>query len=218
MRVKTKIVIVEDHTILREGLRSLLSAQDGFEVVGEAGDGLEAIRCVGNLKPDFVLIDLSMPRMNGNAAIREIKRQFPQIKMMALTVHKTDEFILEAFRAGADGYCLKDATRSELILAIESIRSGKQYVSPGISGKLLKGYLERNAGKNRESLLDILTLREKEILKLIGEGYKNKEISRYLAISIKTVEKHRSNIMQKLDLHNASSLTAYAIEKGLVMR
>jgi DNA-binding NarL/FixJ family response regulator len=218
MRVKTKIVIVEDHTILREGLRSLLSAQDGFEVVGEAGDGLEAIRCVGNLKPDFVLIDLSMPRMNGNAAIREIKRQFPQIKMMALTVHKTDEFILEAFRAGADGYCLKDATRSELILAIESIRSGKQYVSPGISGKLLKGYLERNAGKNRESLLDILTLREKEILKLIGEGYKNKEISRDLAISIKTVEKHRSNIMQKLDLHNASSLTAYAIEKGLVMR
>jgi DNA-binding NarL/FixJ family response regulator len=146
MKEKTKIVIAEDHTILREGLRSLLSAQNDFEVVGEARDGLEAIRCVGNLKPDLVLIDLSMPRMNGSAAIREIKRQSPHTKVLALTVHKTEEYILEAFQAGADGYCLKDATHGELIMAIESIQAGKPYVSPGISDKLLRGYLEGKTG------------------------------------------------------------------------
>jgi DNA-binding NarL/FixJ family response regulator len=219
MKEKTKIVIAEDHTILREGLRSLLSAENEFEVVGEARDGLEAIRCVGNLKPDLVLIDLSMPRMNGSAAIREIKRQSPHTKVLALTVHKTEEYILEAFQAGADGYCLKDATHGELIMAIESIQSGKPYVSPGISDKLLRGYLEGKTGTTESgSSFGSLTSREKEVLKLIGEGYKNKEISGYLYISVKTVEKHRANIMQKLDLHNASALTAYAIEKGLVTR
>jgi two-component system, NarL family, response regulator NreC len=218
-KAKTKIVIVEDHTILRDGLRSLLSAQNEFEVIGEAGDGLEAIKCVAKLNPDVVLIDLSMPRMNGSASIREIKRQSPQIKVLALTIHKTEEYIREAFNAGADGYCLKDATHAELIMAINSIQSGKQYISPGISDKLLRGYLEGKTGsEGAGSSFGSLTSREKEVLKLIGEGYKNKEISKYLFISVKTVEKHRANIMKKIDLHNASALTAYAIEKGLVTK
>jgi DNA-binding NarL/FixJ family response regulator len=213
---KIKIVIVDDQRILREGLRSLLSIREDFEVVGEAGDGVEAIRCVRELKPQIVLIDLSMPRMNGSAAIREIKRAFPLVKVMALTIHKAEEYILDAFQAGADGYCLKDATQAELIMAVESLYAGNPYVSPGISEKLLRGYLNARTGACDQASAVNLTTREKEILKLIGRGNRNKDISDRLNLSVKTVEKHRSNIMQKLDLHNVSALTAYAIEKGWV--
>jgi DNA-binding NarL/FixJ family response regulator len=218
-KVKQKIVIVDDHALLRAGLRSLLSCRDEFEVVGEAGDGLEAIKCVSRLNPDLVLIDLSMPRMNGCTSIREIKRKSPRIKVLALTVHKDEDYIREAFNAGADGYCLKDARRDELIMAITSIISGMKYIGQGISERLLRGYLEGRIGSREAgSSFGSLTHREKEILKLIGEGHRNKEISGYLFISIKTVEKHRSNVMQKLNLHNVSSLTAYAMRKGLVTK
>jgi DNA-binding NarL/FixJ family response regulator len=214
IKEKITIVVVDDLTILREGLRSLLTTN--FEIIGEAGDGLEAIRCVRNLDPQIVLIDLSMPRMNGCAAIREIKRAFPHVKVLALTIHKHEEYIFEAFQAGADGYCLKDATQTELISAIESVHAGKPYVSPGISDKLLRGYLNGKTGACDQASPGNLTTREKEILKLIGRGHRNKDISCCLSLSVKTVEKHRSNIMQKLDLHNVSALTAYAIEKGWI--
>jgi len=218
MGEKKKIVIAEDHTILREGLRMLLSFNPAFEVVGEAQDGLEAIRSVESLKPDLILMDLSMPRMNGVGAIQEIKKQSPSTKILVLTVHKTEEYILTTLKAGADGYILKDTTHGELMLAIENIFSGKSYLSPGISEKVIEGYLEGRKSIKSSTSWDTLTQREREILKMIAEGYKNKDIADYLCISAKTVEKHRANLMKKLDLHSASSLTAFAMEKGLITK
>lgn len=218
MREKKTIVIAEDHTILREGLRALLSIGNNFEVIGEAEDGINAIRCVDKYHPDLILLDLSMPRMNGIPAIKEIKNRFPETKILALTVHKSEEYIIEAFQSGANGYCLKDTTHKELLTAIENVLSGKIYLSPEISQKVLEGYLEGKKDVTPKSSWGKLTRREKEILKLVGEGYKNKEIAEYLFISIKTIEKHRSNLMKKLGLHNASALTFYAIKKGLVTK
>jgi len=211
-----RIVIAEDHTILRQGLRSLLSSQLDFKIVGEAEDGLKAIECVQKHKPDLILTDLSMPRMNGMEAIREIKRISPKTKIVVLTIHKTEEYVLTTFRIGANGYVLKDSTQEELILAIRSVLAGKPYVSPGISDKILAGYLEGMREFKLSSVWEVLTSREREILKLIAEGYKNKEIADTLYISAKTVERHRSNIMQKLDIHNVPALTSFAIENGLV--
>jgi DNA-binding NarL/FixJ family response regulator len=215
---KKRIVIAEDHTILREGLRALLSSDPEFDVVGEADDGLDAIECVENLTPDLVLMDLSLPRMNGMDAIMEIKKRCPETKVLALTVHRTEEYILATLRAGADGYVLKDATHTELVMGIKSVLKGKPYLSPGVSDKVIEGYLEGRKTLRSDTPWDTLTQREREVLKLIGEGYKNKDIADYLYISVKTVEKHRANLMKKLDLHNTSTLTAFAMEKGLVTK
>jgi DNA-binding NarL/FixJ family response regulator len=215
---RQRIVIAEDYTILREGLRSLLSSHPEFEIVGEAEDGQEAIRSVEKLKPDLALMDLSMPRMNGMDAIKEIKRRSPETKVLVLTVHKTEEYIHAALQSGADGYILKDSTHAELGMAIRHILEGKRYISPGISESLIAGYLEGRKKEKPPSAWDTLTQREREILKLIAEGYKNRAIGEYLCISVKTVEKHRANLMKKLDLHNIQSLTALALEKGLVNR
>ncbi len=143
MNKKFRIIIAEDHTILREGLRSLLSSSPDFEIVGEAEDGREAIRCVEKLKPDLILTDLSMPRMNGMDAIWEIKRRSPETKILVLTVHKTEEYILAALQAGADGYLLKDSTHAELLMAVKHVLSGKHYISPGISDKVIRGIFGR---------------------------------------------------------------------------
>jgi DNA-binding NarL/FixJ family response regulator len=218
MSVKYRIVIAEDHTILREGLKSLISSSPEFEVVGEAEDGREAIRWAEKLKPNLILTDLSMPRMNGMDAIKEIRRKSPETKILVLTVHKTEEYILATLNAGADGYLLKDSTHAELIMAVKHVLSGKHYISPGISDKVLDGYLEGRKTLKTKTSWETLTRREREILKLIAEGYKNKEIGDDLCISVKTVEKHRANIMEKLNLHNVQSLTTYAIDKGLVSR
>jgi two-component system, NarL family, response regulator NreC len=218
MATKYRIVIAEDHTILREGLRALLTSSPDFDIVGEAADGREAIRCVEKLKPNLILTDLSMPRMNGMDAIREIRRRAPETKILVLTVHKTEEYILATLKAGADGYLLKESTQAELLAAVRHVLSGKHYISPGISDKVLDGYLEgRKTLKSRTSW-ETLTQREREILKLIAEGYKNKEIADDLCISVKTVEKHRANLMEKLNLHNVQALTTYAIERGLVSK
>ena len=216
MNQKYRIVIAEDHTILREGLRALLSSRPEFEIVGEAEDGRAAVQCIERLKPALALMDLSMPRMNGMDAIREIKKRCPETKILVLTVHKTEEYILATFKAGADGYALKDSTHTELVMAIKSVLTGKPYLSPGISEKVIEGYLEGRQTLKARTAYETLTHREREILKLIAEGYKNKEIADDLCISVKTVEKHRANIMEKLGLHNVQALTAFAIEKGLV--
>jgi DNA-binding NarL/FixJ family response regulator len=218
MGQKVRIVIAEDHTILREGLKSLLSSNPDFEIIGEAEDGREAIRCVEKFKPDLILMDLSMPRINGLDAIKEIKKRFSETKILVLTVHKTEEYILATLKSGADGYILKDSTHAELVLAVKNVLSGKHYISPGISEKVIEGYLEGKKTLKTKSSWETLTQREREILKLIAEGYKNKEIGNYLCISPKTVEKHRANLMEKLDLHNVQALTAFAIEKGLVTK
>ncbi len=208
------IVIAEEQTLLREGLRSLLSSDHRFQVIGEASDGLQAIRCSNRLKPNLVLMDLSLPKLSGSSAIREIKRHNPRTKVVALTRHTSHDFIMSAFDAGADGYCLKNDTQIELKTAIQSVLEGKKYLSPEISGKVLEGYLEKKA--DIVSTWDNLTPREFEVLKLVGEGHTSRQIGDMLGISPKTADKHRANIMKKLDLHTAAALTAYAIQKGLL--
>ena len=216
MQPKTKVVIVEDHQLFREGLRAILESRDGFQVVGEAPDGVDAIRCIRNKEPDLLLLDISMPRRDGISVINETRRQFPDLKILVLTMHESDEFVLEAFKAGANGFCLKDSSRNELLVAIDGVLAGKTYISPQIAGDVIQGYIFGRSEMKSKSNWETLSQREREILKLVAEGYINKEIASILNISIKTVEKHRSNIMNKLDLHNVAALTSYAIEKGLV--
>lgn len=215
---KKKIVIAEDQTLVREGLRSLVSTDEHYDVVGEAQDGLEAIKCVQRHHPDILLLDLAMPRVDGISAIREIKREHPATHILAITFHTSDEYILEAFQAGADGYCLKNDSHAELMTAIRRVLEGNKYLSPAISEKILEGYLEGRKTLKSETSWESLTLREKEILKLVGEGHTSKEIGKILSISSKTVDKHRSNIMNKLNLHSAAALSAYAVEKGIVIK
>lgn len=218
MLEKQRVVIAEDQRIVREGLRALLEKAPDLEVIGEAGDGLDTLRCVEKEKPNLVLLDLSMPRMDGLSTIREIKRRSPGTRVLLLTIHDNEEYIVKAFQLGANGYCLKDAATSELLIAVKSVLSGKPYLSPGISGKVVTGYLSGRKVQEGHTSKGPLTQREREVLKLIGEGYKNKEIADFLCVSPKTIEKHRANIMKKLDLHSASALTTYAIREGMVSR
>ncbi|WP_321415812.1 response regulator transcription factor [uncultured Desulfobacter sp.] len=215
---RKKIVIAEDNTLLREGLCLMIDSDPDLEVVAQAEDGFSAIQTTLSLKepPDLVMMDLSMPKMDGVSAIKEIKRQMPDSKIMALTIHDSDEFILECFDAGASGYCLKDSSQDELLKAIHVVLSGKTYISPGIAGTVMEGFLDGRRKLKSKTAWGSLTQREREVLKLVAEGYTSKEMANFLCISPKTVERHRSNIMNKLDLHNVSELTSYAIEKNLV--
>jgi two-component system, NarL family, response regulator NreC len=215
---KKGVLIVEDHTLIREAVRSLISSHPELEVIGEAADGREALLLVEKLHPALVLMDLSMPRMGGVEAIRRIKKDWPNVKVLALTINDSEDFVLAALRAGAEGYILKDSTRAELIQAVQRVLAGKRVLSPSISGKVIEGYLAGKKAETVQTSWDTLTLREREVLKLIGEGNKSKEIADCLCISLHTVEKHRSNLMEKLDLHSVSALVAYAIEKGLVVK
>jgi two-component system response regulator NreC len=216
MKKQARIVIAEDSTLLREGLKSLLSSQPDLKVVGEAADGLEAISSVQNYSPDLVLMDLSMPRMTGLSAIKEIKRANAQTKILAVTAHSAEEYILATFKAGADGYLLKDAHSTELLTAIRHVLDGHQYLSPSISGTIIDRFLEKKSASMVRTSWETLTQRERVIVKLIAEGYTNKEIADLLCISDKTVGTHRGHIMEKLDLKNVAALTALAIEKGLI--
>jgi two-component system, NarL family, response regulator NreC len=211
-----RICIAEDHAILRSGLRAILAQHPEFNIVGEAADGMELISMVRELKPDIILTDLSMPRMNGLAAIKEIKRQQPAAKLLVLTMHAEEEYVISALAAGANGYLLKDATQPELVMAIHTVLADKVYLTPGISANILKGYLESKKSLVADASAVILTQREKDVLKLIAEGYKNREIADMMHKSIKTIESHRGNLMKKLDCHNAAELTAYAVHHGLV--
>jgi two-component system response regulator NreC len=213
---KFRIVIAEDYTIVRQGLKSLLDSFSDLVVVGEAVDGKEAIESVGRLKPDLVLMDLSMPKTDGVTAIKEIKKRLPETKILALTVHKTEGHVRMALEAGADGYILKDASCTELEMAIRNILDGKSYLSPEISNGIIRGYLSGAKAAKTATMTGSLTPREVEVLKLIAEGYKSREIGDYLSISINTVDKHRANLMRKLDLHSASALTHFALKEGLV--
>ena len=210
------ILIAEDHAILREGLRALLSAEPGIEIIAEAEDGHEAVIKARECRPDVVLMDISMPNINGTDAIHAIKRHDPGVKIIVLTVHKSEEYVRAALEAGADGYLLKDDTRCDLLAAIMCIHKDRTYLSPGICDKVINGYLDRQSADTACFASSQLTLREREVTKLIAEGKKSRDIAGYLSVSLKTVEKHRSNLMRKLDLHSVSALTTYAIENGLV--
>lgn len=218
MAQRHRIVIAEDHTIMREGLKALLSTEPTFEIVGDARDGRETVDLVRRLEPDLLLLDLSMPLLHGLEAIKEIRRGAHGTRILVLTVHKDEEFILAAFKAGADGYILKEASHAELEMALESVLAGKRYISPAISHLVLDAYLEAARTLKKESSWETLTGREREILKLIAEGHTNKQISDMLCISVRTVETHRANLMKKLDVHSVAALTALAVERGLISR
>lgn len=218
MMEKKRICIAEDHTILRAGLRALLASNPDVEIVAEAADGLELLSAVQKHHPDLVLLDLSMPKLHGLEAIQEIKQRHPQTKILVLTMHDTEEYVLAALQRGAEGYVLKDNTEAELMLALNAVLAGKTFLSPEISGKIVSSYLKKEQGATPTSHWETLTHREREILKLIAEGYKNREIADYLHMSVKTVETHRMHLMKKLGLHSAAALTSYASEKGLLLK
>ena len=197
----------------------LLSSDPSFEVVGEAQNGMEAVSSVKVQKPDLVLMGLSMPVLDGVGATRRIKKLSPRTKILVLTVYDSGEQILSALKSGADGYVLKDATYKELMLAVENILSGRNYPGLAVAEKALDGYGEGRKGvESSYRSWETLTSRELEVLKMIAEGSRNKEIACRLGISDKTVDRHRTNLMNKLDLHNVTSLTALAVEMGLVRK
>ena len=218
METKHRIVIADDHAILREGITALLAGEGDLEVVEQVDNGRDAVRAVAKHRPELVVMDLSMPKTNGTEAIRHIKKRYPDTKIIALTVHKADEYINATLGAGAEGYLLKDDSLSELLTAIRRVLSGKRYLSPSVADKVVNGYLGQQVVSHATTSWETLTHREREVIKLVAEGYKNREVAEYLSISPKTVEKHRANLMKKLGLRSAADLTAYAIEKGLVTR
>jgi DNA-binding NarL/FixJ family response regulator len=213
-----RIVIAEDHNLLRQGLRSMVSTLPDFSVVGEAHDGKEAIRQALSLRPDVMLMDLSMPGMNGFEATVHIKQRFPEIRILVLTGYKSDEYVREALRAGADGYVLKDGAYEELVMALRSVVNGKKFLSPDVSGHLVNSFLHRGSKPAKATPWDSLTARERSILKLIAEGRTNRSAAEFLSVSPKTVEKHRASLMRKLGIRNVAELTLVAFESGLIER
>jgi DNA-binding NarL/FixJ family response regulator len=212
----TKILIVDDHALLREGLQSLLSAEPGIRVVGTAENAESAIDKIASLQPDVVVTDLAMPETGNVDAIRLIREAHPDVRILALTFHREDSYIHAALQAGADGYVLKDDSRDELVTAIGSVKNGKNFLSPAICGLVIEGYLSGAKKKRLEPSWHALTRRERQVIRMIAEGLKTREIAERLSLSPKTVEKHRTNMMNKLDLHSVSAVTLYAIQSGLV--
>ncbi len=211
-----QVLIVDDHVIVREGLRALLEPCEGVEVVGEATSGEEALEAVVRLHPDVVLMDITMPGVNGLEAARRINDEHPDVKVLILTMHEEDEYFFNALEAGASGYFVKGGSSEELISALKAVARGDVFLYPTMAKKLLSGYLERGRPAADRDRQDGLTNREMEVLKLIGEGYNNQEIAARLFLSPTTVQTHRSNIMGKLNLHNRADLTRYAIKNGIV--
>lgn len=211
---KIRVLIADDHVIVREGLRAILGAQPDIEVVGEASDGEEAVAKAKELHPDIVLMDITMPGMSGLDATRQIKQQSPNVSVLILTMHEGDEYFFKSLDAGASGYFIKGGSSQELISALHSVYQGAVFLFPTMAKKLLGSYLQQvKAGQDKESY-DGLTNREREILKLVAEGHTNQEIAELLILSVATVQTHRANIMAKLGLHSRTELIKYAIRQG----
>ncbi len=209
----TRILLVDDHALVRAGIRALITMIDGFEVVGEAGNGAEALALIETVNPDLVLLDITMPSMNGLTALNEIKTRFPNVRVIILTMHEAREYAIQALRGGAAGFIPKRAASNELQQAIETVMAGKTYVSPELAHD---GVSAEQAAAYDQELLNKLTPRQREILILIAEGKSMKEIGRSLNISVKTVESHRAQLTERLGIHDVAGLVRFAIRLGLV--
>lgn len=213
---KIKVLVADDHTIVREGVRILLEAQPDIEVVGEAANGQEAVAQVRALQPDVVLIDIAMPVLNGLEATRVIKRDYPQIHVIGLTMYESDEYFFQLLNAGASGYVLKKAASADLLAAIRAVHAGDVFLYPSVARRLVSDYLTRVKSGEEQNSYDGLTAREREVLKMIAEGHTNQVIADKLVISPSTVQTHRTRIMQRLNLHSRAELIQYARRKGLL--
>ena len=219
---KKTIVVADDHGIMRDGLCALINGEPDLKVIGTATNGREAIRAAEALKPDLMMMDMSMPLTNGPEAIAHIKRRNPEQRILVLTFHTDDQHVHAALSAGAEGYLLKDDSRLEMLTGVRAVLNSKSFLSPAICERVVNGYLGGSSGSMRptgtQSSIgaEVLSPREREVIKLIAEGYRTREIATFLSLSHKTIEKHRSNLMRKLSLRSAAAVTAYAIANGFV--
>lgn len=212
--MRTKIILADDHKIIREGLRSLIEKQPDMEVIAEAHDGLTTVNLVQKLQPDVVIMDIGMPEMNGIDATTKITTEYKTVKVIALSMHSDRRFVMQMLKAGAAGYLLKDSAFEELVSAIHAVLAKQHYLSQKITDVVVQEYLQ-NLPRNESTVFTVLTAREREVLQLIAEGKSTKQIASVLNVSVKTIETHRQQIMEKLDMHSIAQLTKYAIREGL---
>jgi DNA-binding NarL/FixJ family response regulator len=213
-----RIILVDDNNLFRLGLSALISAHDDFKIVADMRSGREAVQASLTIDPDVVLMDIMLSGVNGLETVTQIKRRQPHVKVVMLTTFKTEDYVREALRVGADGYVLKDASMDELLMALRCVAQGKKYLSPDVSGHVVQSFLHPEGNGAKSSRLEMLTARERSILQLVAEGRTNRSAAEFLSVSPKTVEKHRANLMHKLGLRNAAELTLVALELGLIER
>ena len=211
-----RVLLAEDHHLVRQGLRALLEREPGIEIVGEAADGLEALRLIKDVRPDIVVMDITMPGLNGLEVLRRVRQRLPEVRVLMLSVHEGGEYILRALQAGASGYLLKRSLSAELLLAIRAAQCGEVFLSPAVSRTIVTRFLQGISPEESRTPYDRLTPREREVFQLIAEGHTNQAIAHRLGISVRTVETHRANLMDKLDIHDVASLTRLAVQMGLV--
>ncbi|MGJ5817580.1 response regulator [Paludibaculum fermentans] len=211
-----RIILADDHAVMRRGLRLVIEEHKDFQVVGEASDGREAVSLVEELKPDLIVLDISMPNMNGIEAARQIHEKQAGVSIVVLSMHSDESYVLRALKAGARGYLLKESAESDFILAIRSVSAGKAFFSPAVSRLLVEDYVRQLQDKDIEDSYELLTQRERELLQLIAEGKSNKDVANMLNLSLYTVETHRGNLMEKLNLHSVPELILYAVRKGVI--
>ncbi len=211
-----RIVLADDHVVMRAGLRLVLEQQEGLRVVGEAGDGREAVGLAEKLKPNVLVMDIGMPNLNGIEASRQVSARFPEIAIVILSMHSDEGYILRALRAGARSYLLKDSAEADLVRAVRAVVAGKSYFSPAVSKVLLEDYMRKLQRTGAEDSFELLSPRERQILQLVAEGKSNKEIADLLHLSVYTVETHRASIMKKLNLRGIPELILYAVRKGII--
>jgi two-component system response regulator NreC len=211
-----RILLADDHTVMRNGLRLLLERQPNLEVVGEAADGRQAVEMAASAKPDVVVMDIAMPLLNGVEAARQIANRSPHIAIAILSMHSDESYVIRSLKAGARAYLLKDSAESDLISAIHAITEGKSFFSPAVRRILKEDYMHKLTEVGAEDSYDLLTTREREVLQLVAEGQSNKEVANLLNLSLYTVETHRTHILQKLNLHSVPELILYAVRKGII--
>ena len=211
-----RIVLADDHVVMRNGLRLLLERQPNFEVVGESADGRQTVEICDKLKPDVLVLDIAMPNLNGIEAARQISAKWPQTAIVILSMHSDESYVLRALKSGARAYLLKDSAEADLLNAIRAVSEGKAFFSPAISKMLVEDYMRRLEQRGVEDSYELLTTREREVLQLLAEGKSNKEVASMLNLSLYTIETHRGNILQKLNLHSVPELILYAVRKGVI--